>query len=122
MKMKERIEEMRLNLKLRKYDIKLLKIKQEAIDFYKRGVKDKKHISDLEVRKRISRNWILSEHTQKLYCDDDCMKAIRFYGNLKMVQNIHTGEIIYISNRKGYYKLNINETKKAELNKILGLK
>ena len=39
-----------------------------------------------------------------------------------MVQNIHTGEIIYISNRKGYYKLNINETRKAELNKILGLK
>lgn len=122
MKMKERIEEMRLNLKLKKYDIKLLKIKQEAIDFYKRGVKDKKHISDLEVRKRITRNWILSEHTQKLYCDDDCMKAIRFYGNLKMVMNMHSGEIIYISNRKGYYKLNINETKKAELNKILGLK
>ena len=122
MKMKERIEEMRLNLKLRKYDIELLKIKQEAIDFYKRGVKDKKNISDLEVRKRVTRNWILTEHTQKIYCDTDYMKAIRFYGNLKMVQNIHTGEIIYISNRKGYYKLNINDTKKAELNKILGLK
>ena len=121
MKMKERIEEMRLNLKLRKYDIELLKIKQEAIDFYKRGVKDKKNISDLEVRKRVTRNWILTEHTQKIYCDTDYMKAIRFYGNLKMVQNIHTGEIIYISNRKGYYKLNINETKKAELNKILRL-
>lgn len=122
MKMKERIEEMRLNLKLKKYDIELLKIKQEAIDFYKRGVKDKKNISDLEVRKRITRNWILTEHNQKLYFDIDCMKAVRFYGNLKMVQNIHTGEIIYISNRRGYYKLDINETKKAELNKILGLK
>lgn len=122
MKMKERIEEMRLNLKLKKYDIKLLKIKQEAIDFYKRGVKDKKHISDLEVRKRITRNWILTEHTQRIYYDNDYMKAIRFYGNLKMVMNMHSGEIIYISNRKGYYKLNINETKKAELNKILGLK
>lgn len=122
MKMKERIEEMRLNLKLKKYDIKLLKIKQEAIDFYKRGVKDKKNISDLEVRKRVTRNWILTEHTQKIYCDTDYMKAIRFYGNLKMVMNMHSGEIIYISNRKGYYKLNINETKKVELNKILGLK
>ena len=122
MKMKERIEEMRLNLKLKKYDIKLLKIKQEAIDFYKRGVKDKKNISDLEVRKRVTRNWILTEHTQKIYCDTDYMKSIRFYGNLKMVMNMHSGEIIYISNRKGYYKLNINETKKAELNKILGLK
>lgn len=121
MKMKERIEEMRLNLKLRKYDIELLKIKQEAIDFYKRGVKDKKNISDLEVRKRITRNWILSEKNQKIYCDTDYMKAIRFYGNLKMVMDMHSGEIIYISNRKGYYKLNINETRKAELNKILGL-
>ena len=118
MKMKERMEILRLKMK----GIELLKIKQEAIDFYKRGVKDKKHISDLEVRKRITRNWILSEKNQKIYYDDDYMKAIRFYGNLKMVQNIHTGEIIYISNRKGYYKLNINETKKAELNKILGLK
>lgn len=122
MKMKERMEILRLKMKLRKYDIELLKIKQEAIDFYKRGVKDKKHISDLEVRKRITRNWILTEHTQKIYCDTDYMKVIRFYGNLKMVMNMHSGEIIYISNRKGYYKLNINETKKAELNKILGLK
>lgn len=122
MKVKERIEEMRLNLKLKKYDIKLLKIKQEAIDFYKRGVKDKKNISDLEVRKRITRNWILSEKNQKIYCDTDYMKAIRFYGNLKMVMDMHSAEIIYISNRRGYYKLDINETKKAELNKILGLK
>lgn len=118
MKMKERMEILRLKMK----GIELLKIKQEAIDFYKRGVKDKKHISDLEVRKRITRNWILAEHTQRIYYDDDYMKAIRFYGNLKMVMNMHSGEIIYISNRKGYYKLNINETKKAELNKILGLK
>lgn len=118
MKMKERMEILRLKMK----GIKLLKIKQGAIDFYKRGVKDKKHISDLEVRKRTTRNWILSEKNQKLYCDDDCMKAVRFYGNLKMVMNLHTGEIIYISNRRGYYKLDINETKKAELNKLLGLK
>ena len=118
MKMKERMEILRLKMK----GVELLKIKQGAIDFYKRGVKDKKHISDLEVRKRITRNWILTEHTQKIYCDDDSMKAIRFYGNLKMVMNMHSGEIIYISNRKGYYKLNINETRKAELNKILGLK
>ena len=117
MKFKERIEIIKLKMK----GVELLKIKQEAIDFYKRGVKDKKHISDLEVRKRITRNWMLTEKSQKLYCDDDCMKAVRFYGNLKMVMNFHTKEIIYISNRKGYYKLNINETRKAELNKILGL-
>ena len=117
MKMKERMEILRLKMK----GVELLKIKQEAIDFYKRGVKDKKHISNLEVRKRITRNWILSEKNQKIYCDTDCMKAIRFYGNLKMVMDMHSGEIIYISNRKGYFKLNINETKKAELNKILGL-
>lgn len=117
MKIKERMEILRLKMK----GIELLKIKQGAIDFYKRGVKDKKHISDLEVRKRITRNWILAKRS-KIYCDTDYMKAIRFYGNLKMVMNMHSGEIIYISNRKGYYKLNINETKKAELNKILGLK
>ena len=122
MKMKERIEEMRLNLKLKKYDIKLVTVSKEEIEYFRENVRGPRKQDEITIRKYITRNWLLTESNQKIEFREDELVAIRTYGNLLMTMNLHTGVITNISNRKGYYKLNINETKKAELNKILGLK
>lgn len=122
MKMKERIEEMRLNLKLRKYDIKLVTVSKEGIEYFRENVRGHRKQDDITIRKYITRNWLLTESIQKIEFREDELVAIRTYGNLLMTMNLHAGVITNIENREGYYKLNINKTRKAELNKILGLK
>ena len=118
MKIRDKIEELRL----RRKGITLLKVSDEALTQYKLTVKGHKNDSDLLARKFITRNWVLTESNQKIEFREDKLVSIRNYGNLLMTMNLRTGVIINLENRRGYYKLNINETKKAELNKILGLK
>ena len=122
MKMKERIEEMRLNLKLKKYDIKLFTVSKEEIEYFRENVRGHRKQDDITIRKYITRNWLLTESNQKIEFREDKLVSIRNYGNLLMTMNLHTGVITNLENRKGYFKLRIDETKKAELNKILGLK
>ena len=118
MKIRDKIEELRL----RRKGITLLKVSDEALTQYKLTVKGHKNDSDLLARKFITRNWVLTESTQRIVFGGDEMFAIRNYGNLLMTRNEHTGEIIDIENREGKFKLKINKTKKAELNKILEIK
>ena len=121
MKMKERIEEMRLNLKLKKYDIKLVTVSKEGIEYFRENVRGHRKQDDITIRKYITRNWLLTESTQKIEFREDELVAIRTYGNLLMTMNLHTGVITNLENREGYFKLRINKTRKSELNKILGL-
>lgn len=122
MKMKERMEILRLKMKLRKYDIELVTVSKEEIEYFRENVRGHRKQDDITIRKYITRNWLLTESNQKIEFREDELVAIRTYGNLLMTMNLHTGVITNIENREGYFKLNINETKKAELNKILGLK
>lgn len=122
MKMKERMEILRLNLKLKKYDIKLVTVSKEGIEYFRENVRGHRKQDDITIRKYITRNWLLTESNQKIEFREDKLVSIRNYGNLLMTMNLHTGVITNLENREGYFKLRIDETKKAELNKILGLK
>lgn len=114
MKIVEMIKLIPVRMKLIKEGIQWIPISNDVVIYYKENIQD---IDTITIKKKINRNFwlgkvvLFSPHT-----------VICAYGNMDIVYNKYTHEIITIVNHKGKNRGNvINEEFKKELNELYGI-
>lgn len=113
-------------IRLRLHDIKLIDVDESVYDKFRKYVKGHSNDPDLEIRKRLTRNYILSKDTEIIKPIQNTMMYVstRFYGNLIIKCRVDTtGEtIVNIYNRKGKKQdFKIDKELKEELNRKMRL-
>lgn len=100
-------------------NIKLCLITKGVYTYYKNMVKNNKNDTYILIRKKLSRNWILSELVKD---NSDEEYECRRYGNLYMWLYRKTNRIVWLQNVKGVrIEFNIDLDLKDKLNKELGI-
>ena len=115
-------------VRLRLNGVKLITVDNDAIQAFRKHVRNHKEDLDMDVIKRINRNWILSKDTERIKYVKGFKVYIRKYGNLEMHMfpaseyELSDDKIYYIYNRKGKKQdFNIDEKLKEELNRKMRL-
>lgn len=101
-------------LRLRRQGIKLLKVDNEILNYYKNELRDNKRKTDLEARKYLTRNYILG---REIHRNNDLV--IRAYGNLDITVNLKKFRVVNLENHKGKRRGWINRVEKEKLNDLL---
>lgn len=95
----------------------LLKIDKGIAHKYRKYVRDNEDKSILEIRKLLTRNFILGEEK---WTDTEENIQMRMYGNLKIIVDMNSFEIRNIYNNTGKSRyIYINQLEKENLNKAL---
>lgn len=115
-------------IRLRLNGIKLLNVDDDAIQAFRKHVRNHKEDLDMDVIKRINRNWILSKDTERIKYVEGFKVYVRKYGNLEIHMfpaseyGLSDDKIYYIYNYKGKkWDFNIDEELKEELNRKMRL-
>ena len=115
-------------IRLRLNGVKLITVDNDAIQAFRKHVRNHKEDLDIDVIKRINRNWILSKDTERIKYVKGFKVYIRKYGNLEIRMfpaseyGFKKDKIAYIYNRKGKKQdFKIDEELKEELNKKMKL-
>ncbi|MBM7836317.1 hypothetical protein [Clostridium sardiniense] len=99
-----------------KNEIKLLHINNYIADNYRKFVKGKEGVGYRDIRKYLTRNFILGNLDLRRSND---IYQLRRYGNLSILVNVKKGMVIDIYNKKGGKHGYINTREKEDLNKLL---
>lgn len=95
----------------------LLKIDKGIVHKYRKYVRDNEDKSFLEIRKLLTRNFILGEEK---WTDIEKNIQMRMYGNLKIIVDMNNFEVRNIYNNTGKSRyIYINQLEKVNLNKAL---
>lgn len=105
-------------MEMRKEEIKLLHINNYIANSYRKYVKGKDKSGYRDIRKYLTRNFILGTIDWKRSNDT---YQLRKYGNLSILVNLKKYMIIDIFNKKGGKQGFINHREKEDLNKVLGI-
>lgn len=98
--------------------IKLLKITKGTFYHYIYNIKGNKDDKYIDVRKKLTRNWLLGERI-----GGDGIYEWRRYGNLFMCLHNATDRIIWLENIKGLrIQFNVDIELKKKIEKELGIK
>lgn len=115
-------------IRLRLHGVKLIAVDNDAIQAFRKHVRNHKEDLDMDVIKRINRNWILSKDTERIKYVEGFKVYVRKYGNLEMHMfpaseyDLSDDKIYYIYNRKGKKQdFKIDKKLKEKLNKIMKL-
>ena len=115
-------------IRLRLHGIKLLDVDNDAIQAFRKHVKNNKFLDDETIIKKINRDWILAKDTEYIEYDSGFEVCIRNYGNLEIgmypasYYGFKKDKIAYIYNHKGRkIDFKIDKELKEELNKIMRL-
>ncbi|EGT3606788.1 hypothetical protein ACSW9O_15385 (plasmid) [Clostridium perfringens] len=94
----------------------LLKIDERVIWKYRKFVKDNKNKGILEIRKYLTRNFILAEEkwTKRGI-------QLRMFGNLVVIVDLNNYRIIDLYNTSHQKHMYINKLEKERLNKVLNI-
>lgn len=97
----------------------LLKIDKGIVHKYRKYVRDNEDKSFLEIRKLLTRNFILG---REIWTDNINNIQARMYGNLKIIVDMDSFEVRNIYNNVGKKRrIYINQLEKEKLNKIFKL-
>ena len=115
-------------VRLRLNGVKLIDVDESVYDKFRKYVKGHSNDSNLEIKKRLTRNYLLGKHLEMIVHGgvSECTYAIykRSYGNLIISYKVSKYEekIINIYNRKGKKQdFDIDIELKEELNKKIRL-
>lgn len=115
-------------IRLRLNGIKLLDVDNDTIQAFRKHVRNHKEDLDMDIIKRINRDWILAKDTERIKYVEGFKVYIRKYGNLEIRMfpaseyDISDDKIYYIYNRKGKKQdFKIDEELKEELNRKMRL-
>ena len=111
--LKEKIE----ILKLRRKGIKLLKIDNFILTYYRERINNNKDKSVLDTRKCLTRNYILGK---EIYRNKNLV--IRSYGNLDITVDLKKFRVVNLENHKGDKQGWINKEEKERLNKLFNIR
>jgi hypothetical protein len=97
-------------------EIELFKCSERIINKYKKKVRNNENTSNLDIQKKLTRNFILGT---EMFRESD-RYVQRYYGKLIILVDLETMKIIDIKNkRQKFNKIYINPREKEELNKLL---
>lgn len=103
-------------------EIKLLYVSKEIQDLYKHITNNNENLDELEIKKKLTRNFILgtisTKHTKNNI-------QVRYYGRLKLIVDIEKFRLLYIRNNKKIKNRDtyfINKFEKQKLNKLFGIR
>lgn len=102
--------------------MRLLYISKEIQKIYRETTNENKNLTEFEIRKKLTRNFILGTMSTK-YSKENIQT--RYYGKLKLVVDIERFRLLYISNNKNIRKKDtyfINKVEKEHLNKLFNIK
>ena len=103
-------------LSLRRKGIKLLKVDNKILDYYRNELRDNKHKTYLEARKYLTRNYILGREIHK-----NGKLVIIAYGNLDITVDLNKFRVVNLENHKGQRHGWIDRVEKKKLNDLLGI-
>lgn len=102
--------------------MKLLYISKEIQKIYRESTNENKDLTEIEIRKKLTRNFILGTMSKK-YSKENIQ--VRYYGKLELVVDMKRFRLLYISNNKNIEKKDtyfINKAEKEKLNKLFDIK
>ncbi|MEG1310484.1 MAG: hypothetical protein RR942_06525 [Romboutsia sp.] len=99
-------------------EIELLHISNDIANIYRQFIRGKRNARKTDIEKCLTRNFILGTVNEKRSNDK---VQVRKYGNLSIMVDMNSLDVLSIYNKKGGNESYINIREKEALNKILGI-